>query len=99
MDTWNHLPANGRGEFVLLGFSNSSCGRNPLPLDLSFSGMPGCSRYVELLTALAATRTGRVSAATLTIPGNAALLGTSIYTQGLVLDASANALGAVIGGR
>jgi hypothetical protein len=91
--TIDNLPLNVA--FFLLGFSRTASPFGPLPLDLGLLGAPGCSGRVspDATTVIAGPGTAMWS---LGIPNTASLLCTQFYTQALVLDPTANALGAVV---
>lgn len=81
---------------MLLGLSRTSSAFGPLPFDLSGLGAPGCSILVSsdantLLLGTAGTATYQLA-----IPAAPVFLCAHLYNQALVLDAGANALGAVM---
>ncbi|HET6204058.1 MAG TPA: FG-GAP-like repeat-containing protein [Planctomycetota bacterium] len=83
--------APGRPALLLLGFSNSAWWGTPLPLNLSFLGMPGCSLLVSpdvpvgfATSAFGATQ-GRV-VAPLALPADPSVVGAQFYAQWYVAD-------------
>lgn len=81
---------------MALGTSNTISGFGPLPVDLTFIGMPGCPLRVSLdatdtVVGLAPNATWNFA-----IPNNPALSGVLLYNQLAVLD-TANAFGFVMG--
>lgn len=80
----------------MLGFSNTDFGPFKLPLDLTGAGMPGCSLLASLDSTVPLSVQTGAAAWNLSIPNDGGLLGLRFYQQGLVLDASANAFGAVL---
>lgn len=79
---------------LMIGFSRTSLGGVPLPIDLSLIGAPGCSLLVSQ-DATIPTRVGGSGIATVSlyIPDQASLVGASYFTQFAVVDPGANALG------
>ncbi len=82
--------------FGLLGFSKTTWGTVPLPLDLAAIGMPGCRAWIAPEASLLLTRIGNTATWALPIPAAAGLVGQDFYAQAFVLDAGWNALGAVV---
>ena len=81
---------------MILGFSNTFGPFGPLPLDLSFLGMPGCPLHVTAdvtSTIFVPSTAGTYSLAFPATPSNA---GFQFYLQGLTIDPSANAFGAAM---
>ncbi len=81
----------GSAAVLVLGVSDASWGGIPLPVDLGFVGMPGCSLLVaaNFLYSAVASGTGPGSGAAwvpLPIPADAALSGGSFYVEWLVGD-------------
>jgi hypothetical protein len=80
----NLNPTVGAAIFVL-----SLTSVPPTPLDVI--GMPGCTAYVTPDALVAAPASAGASNHTLAIPGALALLGVSLFGQGLSLDPNVNA--------
>jgi dienelactone hydrolase len=77
LDTWPSAQP-----FACFGFSRTAWGPLPLPLDLSPSGLPGCSVLCEpLALAPVAVQAGNVAEKFLPVPADAALAGTRLYGQ------------------
>jgi hypothetical protein len=78
---------------LLLGFSDASWYRIPLPLDLSFAGMPGCNLLVSpdipvpVSTVPCGPGRGR-AIVPLAIPSDASLVGATFYSQWFVAGVS-----------
>lgn len=77
---------------LMLGFSDQSWNGVPLPLDLAVVGAPGCllrqdGAITEALVASGSTQRS------ITLPNTPSIIGASLYSQFLVGDAPANALG------
>lgn len=83
------------GNIVALAFGASKdlWGTTPLPLDLSFLTMNGCSLFVSPEVLTSAVANGGLAEFPLLVPNDPALLGQKLYTQGFVQDPSANLLG------
>jgi hypothetical protein len=81
-----------RPGFMAVGFAAL-----PAPIDLAPIGAPANTAYVaaDVLLPLAWTPTflGHRATVSLAVPNNAAVLGTLVYAQSLLLDAGANQLG------
>ena len=78
---------------ILLGWSDQRVANGPvLPLDLTFTGAPGCTLYVSLEFAFATTSVGGVANFQLSIPPLLGLSGLKYFQQALVLDSPTNAL-------
>ena len=82
----------------ILGFSNTSLGAIPLPLDLSFLGAKGCSLRASMDLNQVALSKGTGSGNGIAnfawpIPNLSALRGINLYFQALVFDKGANNLG------
>ena len=76
-----------------LGFSTSSSGGIPLPLELTVVGMPGCTMWIDPAQStflFTATTTATVS---YVIPNDPFFFGLPFFTQGWALDPAANAAG------
>ncbi len=87
----NNRPA-GATSMLIIGVSRTAWGAKPLPLDLSFLGMPGCMLYVSFDFYLP-TEEGVF---TTSLPNDPRLLGMQVFAQGVVVDPNAgNALGVV----
>ncbi len=80
---------------AILGGSNQSWGTTPLPLDLGAFGMPGCDLLVAPDAIAAILPSSHGYTLTIRIPANTALLGQTLYLQGMALDPTANAGGAI----
>jgi hypothetical protein len=78
---------------LFIGAYNSTWNGVPLPLDLGTMGMPGCSLWVsgEILVPVAIA--GGRGTATIPIPLDTALLSGRFFSQGFVIDPSANSVG------
>jgi len=63
------------------------------PVSLAPFGMSGCMLYVNLQLPVALSLSGIGSTLRVTIPADTALIGASLGSQGLFIDAGANALG------
>lgn len=88
-----NLPQNAA--FFVLGFSRTSSVFGPLPLDLGLFGAPGCPARVSPDATLLILGTGGTASYSLALPNIPGLLCGQFYTQGLALDAAANAAGFV----
>jgi hypothetical protein len=78
-------PAAGHNLDALLnwiGSNNLKWGAIPLPLPLGFLGMPKCVLATDILL----TQVGLTSPVKWPIPNNNALVGLTLYTQGMALD-------------
>jgi hypothetical protein len=82
------LPANLA--FMVFGFSSSP------PTPLASFGMPGCDRHVTVDGAVLLLGQDQQAKYRLPIPDSPALVGVRFYNQAVVVDPSANALGAVM---
>lgn len=79
-----------------LGFSASSFHATPLPLDLGFAGMPGCSLLCGIDAFLPVQNLGNGTTFTVfQMPFIPMLLNATVFCQGAEVDASANAGGLV----
>lgn len=80
----------GAAGAALLGASRSAFGPIPLPLDLSFAGLPGCHLRTSILLALGALAgSGGAVAFPLPIPNDPALAGAALTAQWLLVDGAA----------
>lgn len=87
------VPAGGL-PFLSLGMSNTFAGAVPLPLDLSFLGMTGCTLYHDLtLLGLGCTWTGSAWQSSLALPNQPTLAGIDLYSQAYALAPGSNPLG------
>lgn len=78
----------------MFGFDNVSWNGAPLPVDLAPLGAPGCNiRINAVITDAAFTSITGTSQVTLPFANDPALIGRQLFTQYLVLDSGANALG------
>ena len=86
------------GALVLpwLGLSRTTALGNALPLELSTQGMPGCHLRVAPDAPFVVTATGNTASWPLVFPAQPAFVGLSMYAQALVLDPTANSLGATL---
>ena len=85
------LPANAA--FQLIGWSSTSFAGGALPYDLTAIGMPGCWLRVSGELCEPVVGSGNAATWSLPIPNAPAWIGASFFTQAVVLDAGANALG------
>jgi alpha-mannosidase len=83
---------------LTVGFGNTSSPFGPLPLDLGFAGMPGCSLLVNpLLNAPVLPQNG-VASLTLAVPSSSSLIGADVFLQAALLPPLANqAIGVTAG--
>jgi hypothetical protein len=89
------VPA-GEVPFLTLGFSNTTLGGMPLPLDLTSYGMNGCSLYHDLVyLGLPVTQAGSAWTNAFPVPGLPVLAGYEIYLQASTLAPGANLLGLI----
>jgi len=84
------------GALFGLGFSDTSWNANPLPLPLASYGMPGCQLHTSLDATQFVSASGGTAQLVLTIPNDPGLVGVRFFTQALVPQPGANALGAVM---
>jgi len=82
--------------FGLIGFSRTQWGAYTLPLDLGFLGIPGCRLYTSIDAMVPLPFNNRSATWKLPIPALPELAGWRFYQQGLVIDASANPVGAIL---
>jgi PKD domain len=78
---------------MALGVSNTVSGLGPLPVDLTFLGMPGCPLRVSFEATLTLFGAGNAATLVFPVPLSVSLVGTQIYTQALSLDPALNAFG------
>jgi hypothetical protein len=78
---------------LLFGFSNSTWGGVPLPLDLNFLGMSGCNLLVSWDLQVGFFPSGGKWDLPLPLPNDPTLAGLTFYNQAWVLDPQANAFG------
>jgi PKD repeat protein len=90
----NNLPLSAA--VMMVGFSNTTSGFGPLPLDLAPLGAPGCSGRVSPDVTLFLSGAANAATWALTVPNVPTFIGTVLYNQALVLDPAINALGAVV---
>jgi len=91
----SHVPNN----VVLLATGLSSAmtsAGQPLPLDLTSAGAPGCFWRVDPLATALLLGTGSIATSSWAIPASQTYFGLPFYQQALVLDAAANPLGATV---
>ena len=89
---------NGIAALGLTGVGGT-WGANPLPLDLTFLGAPGCSWSIDPMftVPMVSTASGQGQWPHIPIPNNPALGGVSFYDHSVWMDAAANAGGLVTG--
>lgn len=79
---------------MITGTSNTlTGGTTPLPLDVSFLGLPGCSLRVSFDLTQTLVGGGTSASYLLPIPNQSTLLGVQLYQQAFVLDPPLNAFG------
>ena len=88
-----NLPPPAVAAFAV-GWNNTTSSLGMLPYDLGALGAPGCTWRVSLDLPVLLAGAGGASSFSFAIPNDRAYLGLRFYTQALVLDAAANALGA-----
>lgn len=93
--TCTGLRPNHFGIFVL-GFSNTSWGGVPLPLDLSVLGMPSCAQYCSVDQTTAMLAPIGAMQTIVTLPAATPALGFQFYAQALGQDPGVNAFGAAV---
>ncbi|MGE3175296.1 MAG: hypothetical protein AB7O97_21910 [Planctomycetota bacterium] len=86
---------------MLLGFSDTLSGGIPLPFDLTFLGMTGCSLLTDAFQTDFLIGAGGVLGYSLAIPNAPVFLGAEFYNQAGIFDPTANPFGftASNGGR
>lgn len=77
---------------LALGFSDQSWNGVPLPLDLAVVGAPGCLLRQDGAITEAIVASGSTQRS-ITLPNTPSIIGANLYSQFLVADAPANALG------
>ena len=83
-----------RVPFGLLGASKTSWSGVPLPFDLGAIGMAGCTLLVRMDLTVALNAVSGVATWSIAFPPEPAFVGAKLYQQALVLDPTANILGA-----
>jgi hypothetical protein len=91
--TTTGLPADAC--FHMLGFSRTSSGFGPLPIDLSSFGAPGCFGRVGPEFTVFLVGSGGSATRSFWIPNVSFFLGAQLFAQSMVLDPGVNALDAV----
>jgi hypothetical protein len=81
---------------LVLGLSRTTSAVGPLPLDLTFLGMPGCPLRVSTEATLTLLGGGNVATLAFPIPLTAALVGFQVFSQALSFDPLANTFGFAI---
>jgi len=91
--TFGNLPEDNELVMAVYGFSNTTWSGVPLPLDLAAIGLGGCNLLVSADAMVAqltvpGANPGDPSSATssLTVPNQAALVGVTLYVQGVLID-------------
>ncbi|MBP8302453.1 MAG: hypothetical protein KA020_18955, partial [Planctomycetes bacterium] len=85
----------GQYGWLVVGFSNTSWNGNPLPMDLTGLGMPGCLAHSSVDLSEGGFNASGVLSTSFVWPALVSTLGSTFYAQGLSLDAGANSFGAV----
>lgn len=93
--TFGNLPAPEMA-IAIFGLSNTTSAFGPLPLSLSSFGAPGCSARVSAEATVFLLGSGNAASLVMGTPNDPGLMGFSYFTQALVLDPQANAMGASI---
>lgn len=83
-----NTPVTG-SSWLILGVSRQLWLGQPLPLDLTALGMPGCSAHVSVDDILPTTNLGGVCWLGFPMPNANVLIGLQVYLQGLVADPGA----------
>jgi hypothetical protein len=86
----------GSSALVWLGRSRTNWGPTPLPHDLAFAGMPGCSLQVSGESFFAVFNWDGSAVLAFGVPNDVTLVGASFFNQAFAVDRSANALGATV---
>jgi PKD repeat protein len=81
---------------MVVGLSRTVSGIGPLPVDLTFLGMPSCPLHVSFEATAAMVGAGNTATLPFPIPAAISLLGTQVYTQALSLDPLLNQFGFAI---
>ena len=87
----DNLPLNLA--ILTVGFSNSSSGAIPLPLDLGGFGMPGCFLLADPLATVFLVGAGQSATWIWNVPSSPAFFAVPFYNQAFVLDGAANLAG------
>ncbi len=90
----DNLPNTGEPVIGLLGLSNTAFSPYDLPLDLTFTGMAGCSLYTSIHKTKALTKVGTSAIWSTMVPNEPALVDAVFYQQVFVHDRGINFLGA-----
>jgi len=93
--TLNFTNMPGSVGFHMLGFSRTASLFGPLPVDLTSFGAPGCFGRVSTDAVSLMIGAGNQASFSWTLPAGSAFLGARFFSQALVLDPTANGLGAV----
>jgi hypothetical protein len=89
----DNLPVNLA--ILTVGFSNTSSGAIPLPLDLGSLGMPGCFLLADPLATVFLVGAGQSATWNWNVPSSPVFFALRFYNQAFVLDGPANAAGLV----
>lgn len=81
---------------IYFGASRTSWAGVPLPLDLTFLGMPACQQLVSGDVLVSVAGSGGVGNLTLNVPAQTAFNGQQLFTQAVVLSPAANPAGFVM---
>ncbi len=81
---------------MLTGFSDTNAGGVPLPLDVTFLGLPGCSLQTSAEVFQGLTGGGTTASYLLSIPNQQSLLGAQLYQQVFVIDPPLNSFGGAL---
>lgn len=92
----SNLPAGPQVVFGVLGLSDTAWGTIPLPFDLSALGMPSCTQYISLDSTVLLLSSGVSVSWQIPIPAQSGIVGTSFFSQAILLDLGVNAFGAVV---
>ncbi len=76
---------------VILGDSRASWNSIPLPLDLNFAGMPGCSLYTNPVLSIFLASAGGSTTLTIVLPNLRSLTRVPLYMQAIVPSLGSNA--------